>query len=149
MGTLGQDLRAHIVSSTAVAAALSTDTAQITKSGVVEIDNIPEKPQRPRLWLSRQQENEALDLEGTALLVESDWTIEVISTDHTVRNNIVAKLKKRLRLDYATMGSTANSRLVQNLSNRDHDDDYLPRGLASDEGLYVSALAVTIHSTST
>lgn len=143
MATLGQDFRAFIVGSTSIAAASTAWT--ITKPGVVELDKIGEQPPRPRVWMQRRRENEELDLSGNGGLVESTWDLEIISTDHSDRYSITNAIKRRLNGHEGTMGT----RTVQGIFVEDHDDDYLPRGLAGEDAFYLSALSATIWAAST
>lgn len=141
MATLGQDLRSFIIGSTGVLHVLPT----AAKAGVVELDRIPEQPPRPRVWMRCRRRYEELDLSGVGGTEETDWDLEIISTSNSSRDSIVSAIKERLHGHIGTMGT----RKVQWIAVEDHDDDYMPRGLAGDEDFYYSALSLTIVSPTT
>jgi hypothetical protein len=141
MASIGEDIRSFIVGSTSIA----THFSAIAKPGVVEQNTIRQEAPSPRIWFQRDNENEETDLSGTGGLVESLWNIEVHSTGDDERFNIADAIKRRANGYFGTFGS----RKVQGVFVHDHDDDYFPRGVGSEDGLYVAAMAATIWFAST
>jgi hypothetical protein len=141
MASIGEDIRSFLIGSTAIATHFSNAAA----AGVIEQNTIRESAPSPRIWFQRDEENEEADLSGERGLVESAWNIEVHSTGDDERFNISDAIKRVTHGDQITMGS----RKVQSVRTRDHDDDYVPRGIGSEEGVYVSALHATIWFDST
>lgn len=142
MASIGENLRTFITSSTA----LSTYFDSLTTIGVVEQNTIREDAPSPRIWFQRNQQGEDLDLAAAGGLVESTWDIEVhseTSADETL--DITDALKTRLHGHLGAMGTQT----VQGVFVEDHDDDYLPKGDASEDGLHVSALSARIFFATT
>lgn len=141
MASIGEDLRTFIIGSTGIA----THFPAIGKIGVVEQNKIREDAPDPRIWFQRDRENEQTDLAGEGGLVESQWNIEVHSNDDDKRFEIMDAVKRRLN----GYGGVFGSRAVQGVFVEDHDDDYFPRGVGTEAGLYVAAISATIWFTST
>ena len=136
MASIGEDIRTFIIGSTSVASHFDA----ITAPGVVEQNKIRQEAPSPRIWYQRDTEEEQVDLTGAGGLVESTWDIEVHSTDDDARFDIADALKARMNGYFGTFGS----RKVQGVFIKDHEDDYIPRGVGSEEGFYVAALSATI-----
>ena len=136
MASIGEDIRTFIIGSTGVA----THFAAIAAPAVVEQNTIRQEAPTPRIWYQRDSEREETDLSGEGGLVESQWNIEVHSTSDDARFDIADALKTRMNGYYGPFGS----RTVQGVFIEDHDDDYIPRGIGSEEGFYVAALSARI-----
>lgn len=142
MASIGENLRTFITASTAI----SDQFDSITDVGVVEQNTIREDAPSPRIWFQRSQQNEPLDVDGTGGLVESLWDIEVhseTSADETL--DIADVLKTRLHGHQGKLGTQT----VQGIFVEDHDDDYLVKGDASENGLHVAALSARIFFATT
>ena len=90
--------------------------------------------------VQRDSEHEETDLSGAGGLIESRWNIEVHTDEDDNRFDIADAIKRRMNGYYGAFGS----RKVQGVFIEDHDDDYFPRGVGSEDGLYVAALTATI-----
>jgi|GEM_PF-6897991 len=143
MASIGEDLRTFIIGSTGIA----THFAAVGKPGVVEQNTIREDAPEPRIWFQRDNESEDTDLSGGGGLIESRWNIEVHSNLDDERFDIADAIKRRMNGYYGVFGST--DRTVQGVFIEDHDDDYFPRGVGSEDGLYVAAMSATIWFAST
>lgn len=141
MASIGEDIRAFIVGSTSIAIHFTA----IGKLGVVEQNKIRQEAPQPRIWFQRDSETEETDLSGTGGLVESRWNVEVHTEEDDKRFDIADAIKRRLNGYYGTFGG----RTVQGIFIEDHDDDYFPRGVGAEDGLYVAALTATIFFAST
>jgi len=141
VASIGEDIRSFIVGSTSIA----THFTAISKIGVVEQNKVRQDAPDPRIWFQRDQSNETTDLSGTGGLVESRWNIEVHSNSDDNRFNIMDAVKRRMNGYLGTFGS----RSVQGVFIEDHDDDYFPRGVGTEDGLYVAAASAVIWFTST
>ena len=136
MASIGEDLRTHICNSTACAAFFTT----ITADGCVEQNTIRQQAPSPRIWYQRAGSEEPVDCGGAGGLVFSRWDIECHSEDIDKALDLAAAVKARLDGHLGSFGS----RRVQGVFVEDHDDEYEPGGVASEEGLYVAALSAQI-----
>lgn len=144
MASLGEDIRTVITGSTAVAAASTRwNAGALARVGVVEQNTVREQAPDPRIWFQREREETDWYLDADEGLTESTWNIEVHSSIDSERFAIADAIKSVLDGQYGTFGS----RTVQSCFVEDHDDDYVPRGVASEEGVYVAALLATIRCT--
>lgn len=141
MASIGEDIRAFIIGSTGIA----THFDAIGAIGVVEQNKIRQQAPDPRIWFQRDNSNEVTDLSGTGGLVESRWDIEVHTDVDGTRFDIADALKRRFNGYFGAFGS----RSVQGVFIEDHEDDYFPRGVGKEDGLYVAAMSATIWFTST
>ena len=141
MADIGENLRTVIIGSTALRAAM-TNYAAI---GAVEQDTYRESPPLPRIWFSRSIQNEEIDLSGTGGLEQSSWDIEVQSDVIGTAQTIAAVVKRYLNGKRGTFGTQT----VQGVFVNDHDDDYIPRSIASEDGIYVAAMSADIWFAST
>jgi hypothetical protein len=142
MSSIGENLRTFIVGSTS----LSTYFDAIDGIGTVEQNTIRQDAPSPRIWYQRNQQSEDLDVDGTGGLVESTWDIEVHSESPDGQSlDIADVLKARLHGHKGAFGDQS----VQGVFVEDHDDDYLPKGVASEDGLYVAALSAKIFFATT
>ena len=143
--SLGEDLRSFLVGSTGIAAA--STRWSIAGPGVVEQNTLRQEAPDPRIWFQRAgQETEHL-LDTTEGLTSSTWDIEVHSSLDAERFTIADAIKARLDGYQGTLGSTSRSAASVVAFVEDHDDEYIPRGVASEESLYVAALRAIIMST--
>ena len=141
MASLGEDIRTAIVGSTAITAVF----ANASSPGAVEQGTIRENAPTPRLWYVRDEENEDLDLSNGGGLVKSTWAFEVHSDDDDESLGIADVIRRTYHGAIGTFGG----RYAHSVEIAEQDDDYIPRGDASEDGLFVSALRVTIWHDST
>lgn len=141
MASLGEDIRAFLVASTAIAAA--STRWKIAAPGVVEQNTIRQNAPQPRIWYQRAGESAELDLDGEGGLTESSWDLEVLTDVDDERWSIADAVRRALHGHLGAFGS----RSVQGVFVEDHDDDYSPFAVASEEGEYVAAFRLTIFTT--
>ncbi len=142
MATIGENLYTFLAASTGVAAAT---TADMTAELAIEQNKVSDDPPSPRIWFQRASENEELDLSGTGGIIQSEWDIEVSSTNVDESLAIGDAIKRALNGHRGAFGTQTSL----GAEAADHDDDYLPKGLSSDEGLHVAALSATLFFNST
>jgi hypothetical protein len=129
-----------LTSSTALAALMP----RLTRAHVIEQNTIPENQPVPRIWYQRSSQEVERDAAGAAVLTRSTWDMEVISDDIDECLNIADAVKTRLDGHFGLFGSTSET--VKGVFVRDHDDEYLVKGLGENEGAHVAALSVEIIS---
>jgi len=139
MASLGEDIRTTIVGSTAILAEYST----IAKPHACEQNAYPENPPDPRIWFRRAREETLKHMDTTSGPTESEWDVEVIGTD----DDTVLDLAEVVRTTLDGYRGAFGSRTVQGVFVSDHDDEYIPRGVADEEGFTVAALRLRIFST--
>ena len=75
--------------------------------------------------------------------------LEVVSDDIDITRNLTAQAKRYLRTttrNALKFENDANSyQYIHGIDVDDHDDEYLPRSVGSDEEVHVGALDVTIN----
>ena len=136
MASIGEDIRTFIINSTGIA----SNFTSIGAIGVVEQNKVRETAPSPRIWFQRDNETEMLDLSNEGGLVESHWNLEVHTEDDDTRFDIADAVKQRFNGYLGVFGS----RKVEGVKIEDHEDDYFPRGVGEEDGLYVAAMAATI-----
>jgi hypothetical protein len=141
MAPLAEDIRTFIVGSTSVASVFPDAAVP----GAVEHVTIREVPPVPRLWYGLHRKDEELDLSNIGGMVNSQWDVEVHSDDDAQSIAIAGAVKDFVHGHIGALGS----RQAWSVKAEDHDEDYIPRGDASEEGLYVSAFQMTIWHDST
>jgi len=141
MASIGENLRSFITSSTGVLAVFSGAAAP----NAVLQNKLPYGPPLPRIWFGRASQEEEVDLSGTGGLVESSWNIEAISDDVDEALEIADAVKADLNGHRGTFGSGT----VKGCFVEDHDDDYQPKGVGSEDGFYVAAISARIFFSTT
>ena len=136
MADLGENIRSVIVGSTAVLAEFPGAAAPYAVLQNVE----PENPPLPRIFYSRSSGEQDLFLDGDAGLTNETWDIEIISDSVDEAQDIAAAVKTLLHGKRGTFGTQT----VQGVFITDHNDDYVPKSPAADEGYCVAALSATI-----
>lgn len=136
MASIGENLRTVICGSTGVAALFDDVNAE----HVVEQGALVQNAPSPRIWYQRTGQETDLDLSGDAGLTESYWDVECYSEDQDESLDVASQVKSKLHGMYGAFGADR----VKGVFVEDHDDDYEPKGDASEEGLYVAALSVRI-----
>ncbi len=139
MASLGEDLRTFIVGSTAVVAQFSG----VAKPHAVEQNSYPQNPPDPRIWYRRAQEETDRYLDGTPMVSDSVWDVEVIGTGDDTVLDLVDVVRTALDGHSGTVGT----RTVQGIFCEDHADEYIPRGVGDEEGFTVAALRLRVFST--
>lgn len=142
MASLGEDIRTFILASTGIAGASTALT--LARANAVTQNSYPVKPPDPRIWYRRAGSETVRCLGGEAGPKNEEWDLEVIGGDIDEVLAIVPAVKTRFDGYQGAMGSS--SRTVQAIFVDDHDDDYEPRGVASEEAVNVSALRLTIFT---
>jgi hypothetical protein len=139
MASLGEDIRSAIVGSTAILA----EFAGAAKPHACEQNTYPENPPDPRIYFRRAREETDRFLNGDPMTTESEWDVECIGTGDDTVLDLAAVVKSTFDGHSGTFGA----RTVQAVFVEDHDDDYIPRGVGSEDGFTVAALRLRIFST--
>ena len=142
MASIGENLHTFLSASTGVAAAT---TSSMTRAHAIEQNAITEPLILPKVWYQRASETEERDLSGAGGIIESRWDIEIYSEDIDEALAIGDAIKRVLNGHRGTFGTGTS--LGAEVS--DHDDDYVLKGLSSDEGAHVAALSATLFFNST
>lgn len=141
MADIGENLRTAIIGSTALRSAMPGYAV----IGAVEQDTYRETPPLPRIWFSRSIQNEEVDLSGTGGLEQSSWDIEVQSDSIGTAQQLASVVKRYLNGKRGVFGTQT----VQGVFVSDHDDNYVPRSVSSEDGIYVAAMSADIWFAST
>ncbi len=109
---------------------------------------IPEAERYPFIWLMRSAENPQDDLCAVQTVESISVDVEVVSDSIAAARYYTSETKKHLR------NTPLNNVLFQNddltyqyihgIDVDDHDDEYLPRSVGSEEQVHVGSLNVTI-----
>jgi hypothetical protein len=141
MATIGEDIRAHLIGSTVMAGPLPN----YLQRHVIEQNTMAETPPSKRIWYRRAGQNDDLAMSKESGVVTSEWDLEIFAPNDTDVCAIADVVKTRLDGLQGTMGG----RSVMGAFVDDHDDDYLPRGVADEtEAINMAALRITIFTTS-
>jgi len=132
MSTIGPDLRSFLLADTDIAAAVGTSVHQ---------NHVPETSETLYIWFSRRGRERERTINESAgnVAFREYWDLEVIGTSLGDVSDL-ADLVDALDSSSGTFGSGT----VQVLFVEDQTDDYIPRGLNSDEGLHYSAFLIEI-----
>lgn len=140
MASIGENIYSFITNSTAIAAAFTDAGGVVKADGAVQQNKIPQNPPLPRIWYARSGEIQDPDMSGPSDLVRSEWDIEVHSDDIGETLDIAAATKLAMNGIKGSFGG----RDVLALFVEDHDDEYIPRGLAEDGGIHIAAIRAQI-----
>jgi hypothetical protein len=138
---LAENLRSVVIASTAIAAEFTGIAAPYAVIQGWE----PQEDTLPRMHFARSSFSEEVDLNAEGGLTEQQFDLEVISDDLDEAQDIAHATRKFLNGKRGTFGTQT----VQGVFVEDHNDDYIPKGVASEEAYHVAALAVTIWHAST
>ena len=136
MADIGENIRTTVVASTAMLAAFSGIAAPNACTQDVIAENAP----LPRIWYGLANSNEDVDYDGNGGLADSEWDIEIISDSQTETQTITAALKRFLNGKRGAFGTQT----VLGCFVTDHDDDYVPQNLGSEDGYSVAAIRARI-----
>ncbi len=110
---------------------------------------IPQGVAYPYIWLMRSGEviNDELCQPASVQAVTVD--VEVVSDDIAEAREITSELKKHLRLyeihEVEFVNDDGDDQTIHAIDVDDHDDNYIPKSVASDEELHVSAVQLTVQ----
>jgi hypothetical protein len=131
--SLSEDFRAFLLAQPAIAAAVGPN---------VHVNSVPEEVTPPYLWIRRSggsRERSLGDAQGTPAF-EERWDLEVISDSPSETADLAASVQG---IDGAK--GTFGTGTIQGLFLEDYSDEYIPKGVFSDEGLDVVAFQVVIY----
>lgn len=120
--------------------------ADTTVTGVVgqrvHQAKVPEGQDAPFIWFGRSgtTEIDILDQQPGAEPFSTTFDLEVISDDLSEAQDLAIYVKSTLN-NYS--GAFADS-TVKGIFATDHNDQYIPRGIGSDDGRFVPAIQVEI-----
>ena len=137
MADVAEDLIAEII------------TAASTLGNRVHQNRVPQHQRNtfPRAYVSRTGQDNPLDLGGGAGIETTFFTVETISDDQS--QSLAVSLAIESTLHGIGSSTTFGNGKAQRVMVDDVDDDYLPKGVASDDGLFVETKAVRVvgHTT--
>lgn len=130
---LNADLRAYLLAQAAIATIVGTS---------VHVRAVPQEIAPPYLWLARAGADleRTLDQAQGAEPFETRYDVEAISDDPQELETLAQAVRA---LDCAK--GVCGSGTMQLLLVEDHTDDYVPKGVFSDEGLDVASFAITVY----
>lgn len=133
VATFAENFRVFLLAKPAIAAVVTTH---------VHVGSVPQEIVPPYLYLQRARANHERTLDQTQGEVpfEEQWDLEAIADTPAD----LAALSEAVRgIDCAR--GTFGAGTMQSLFLEDQADDYIPKGVYSDEGLDVAAWTVTIY----
>ncbi len=135
MSSAGETLKAYLVA----------DTAGVNSvvSGRVHQNTIPIVSSVPHIWFRRSSEQQVTAFSGGTGLHNARFDVECIATTADSAIDLADLVKSRLHAVKTTTGGVN----ILTMLVEDHDDDYAPKAIGSDEGLHVSALDLTMWYT--
>lgn len=132
MASIGEDLRTFLLADAGISAAVGTRIHQ---------DIAPQGYDGQYIWFGRggTENEDMLDSVAGEKSFREFFDIETISRDINESLSLAALVKGKHN-SRATFGSGT----IQGLFVTDHADDYIPRGIGQDSGLFVAALQLEI-----
>ncbi len=131
MADMGENIRTTIAASTAMLAAFPDIAAPVACTQDVIEENGP----LPRIWYGLTTSNEDVDLDGSGGMADRSGTWRSSATARRECQSITAVLKRFLNGKRGTFGTQTGGWIVT-----DHDDEYVPKNLGSEEGYCVAAI---------
>lgn len=145
MASIGEDLRTFIINKS------STELGASYVASRVHQNVIPETQLHtyPRVWFERTGREQIVYCGGgKADSIESRFDIECISDDLDQSLNVAAAMWVHLNGARGALTTAAGAVVSRGAMLVQQDDDYIPKGIADDSGLHVSALSLHMfHST--
>ena len=126
-------LRAHILADATIAAIIGTSCHQ---------SHVPQEITLPYVWFGRTGTEDIRTLDASAGLApfSEAFDVEAISDDLSESQTLALAIKSRLN----NYRGTFDDSTVKGIFVEDHNDDYMPRGVMSDEGFAVAAMRCEI-----
>uniref|UniRef100_A0A6M3L9Y2 DUF3168 domain-containing protein n=1 Tax=viral metagenome TaxID=1070528 RepID=A0A6M3L9Y2_9ZZZZ len=132
MSSIGEDIKAYLLADiTGVNAIVS---------GRVHQNHVPIIASMPHIWYGRSADEEVTCMDGGTGLHRCNFDVECIASSADAAIDLADAVKSRLHTSSSTTGGVNILVMFVN----DHDDNYVPKGLGSDDGSHVSALDVRI-----
>lgn len=127
------DFRAYLLAQSAIASAVGER---------VHVGMVPEETEPPYLWMQRAgaSHERTLDQPQGETPFEERWDLEAIAAEP----DDLATLDEAIRGLDSARGDFGDGRM-QALFVEDQADDYVPKGVWSDEGLDVAAYQITVY----
>jgi len=133
MADVATRLRTFLLADSTVSAAIGSNMHQA---------NVPEGQSAPFVWYARQTTNEVdvLNAQTGEEPFSTVFDLEVIGDDLDAAQTLALYIKRKLN-NYR--GTYADS-TVKGIFATDHNDEYIPRGIGSDDGRHVAAIQVEV-----
>lgn len=133
VATFGENFRSYLLGQSAIAAVVGTH---------VHVGSVPQDITPPYLYVQRARANHerTLDQAQGQVPFEEQWDLEAIADNAAD----LATLSEAVRGIDCARGNFGAGKM-QSLFLEDQEDDYLPKGLYSDQGLDVAAWSVTVY----
>lgn len=135
MSSAGEALKAYMVA--------DTTGVNATVSGRIHQNTIPVVSTVPHIWFRRSSERQETAMDGGCGLYRASFDLECVGATADVALDLADIVKSRLHASKSTTGGVN----IMTMLVEDHDDDYVPKAIGSDEGLHVSALDLTMWFT--
>ena len=130
MSDVAENLRQAIISDERVCAIVGNRVHQA---------HVPESSKEPYIWYGRETSDSLRTLDGIGGPFSHYFNVEAVSPSLDQSQKLAEYIRERLD----------NQRVIGTVSFKgvfveEHTDEYIPRGIYSDEGLKVSALHVQV-----
>jgi hypothetical protein len=129
--SIEEDLRTYLLAAT---------TIQTVVGDRIHHNHVPESSDLPYVWYRRSSEINEVDMDGPGGLFNTEFDIECYAADDAEAQELGDSVRARLNGVRGTVGAST----VQGIFVTDKDDDYIPRGDASDDGLNQVALTANV-----
>jgi len=130
--SVGEDLKRYLEADASIKAVVDTRIAQ---------GHLPDGEDLPYIWYMRRGTDQSRTVDGTG---DQTFThlidMECVSEDIDQALDLAELVRARLDM---TRGSFGNGS-VKGIFVQDQSDDYIPRNLPSDEGVYIPSLEVSV-----
>ena len=134
MSDVPTNLRTFLLADTDVAAIVATRVHQ---------SSVPESVDAPYIWFTRDRSDGPRCLDnGVARTTEQQFSVECIAESLSTSQALADAVSDALDGYRGTFGDST----VKGVFVDDQTDDYIPRGVSSDDGAFVAALQVRIFS---
>lgn len=131
----GSDLRAFLLNQSLFAGSSGT--------GRIQVNVNDQEAATPRVYIQQSSyTDDDMLYSGADGMPNTSFDVEVIDEDITDCLSISQTIRKALKGYHGAFGST----WALGVFVEDHDDNYIPKGIDTDENFNVSALSVTIMS---
>lgn len=134
MSTIAENLRTYVVASTSINGVIA---------GRMHVNAVPETSEMPRIWLGRTAEVVPRDLSGGGGITNTRFDLECFALTPDACIDLADMVRARLDGFFGAMSTSQ----VKGCFVEDKSDDYIPKGVGSDEGVHLSALGLNLWHT--
>lgn len=126
-----EDLRIYLLAAT---------TIQTQVGDRVHYNHVPQQSDLPYVWFRRSALNEDVEFDGPGGLKRTSFDLECYGENEDEAQDLGTDVRARLHGAKGTVGDSTSLGIFVS----DQDDDYIPRGDASDEGLNQISFSIEV-----